>query len=249
MPADPPDAPPPTGADSPLALPPRSEAFRRFMAAPLFFALALMLATGLLAVLAWRGGAAVGERVDLVFEGCPEARPLLLARAEAIGLGEPLLDTDGDRSTLRVTLPGLEDDRVAVPALLLRPGRLRLLAQGAPLAQDSDLTVAQVRLDESGMAYTWIELEAEALTRITEAVAADPEGFIDIEMDGEIVARRPNFREVADGGIRIIDEGEQPARDRMRRAVDRAILLTDGPLPCVPRLADLRPVAGGQTPR
>jgi hypothetical protein len=70
---------------------PRSEAFQRFMAAPLIVATVLMLATATLAVLAWVGGTAEGDRLRIELQGtCSEASiPMLSARMDEMGLGDP----------------------------------------------------------------------------------------------------------------------------------------------------------------
>lgn len=226
-------------APTPAGLPPRSDAFRRFMAAPVIFALVMMIAVGALFLLAVRGGTATGDRVAIAFDTCDAAGPILLARAEAIGLGSPALDG----ATLTATLPGLDDDATAVPALLAAPGALEIRREGEVLATHEDVTVALVRLDESGLPYTWIELEEAALAAVTAAVLDEPDGNLLIALDGVVVADRPNSREVADGGLRIVEAREMTSKERMRRSVDRAILLSHGPLPCPTTVRAVTPLA------
>ena len=108
------------------------------------------------------------------------------------------------------TLPGLEGDEALIPALLAAPGALELRGD-AVVATTADLTVAQVRLDESACP-TWIELRPAPLKALTDAIAADPEGT-DIWLDGARVAGG-QFKSVADGGIRVVDVGEMPGTDR-----------------------------------
>lgn len=241
----------PLATDPPAATPsggppPRSAAFRRFMVAPLVVAGGLVAATLALVVLAIRGGQAEGDRVDIQFDTCAAAAPRLAARAHAIGLGDPQAGASGGRVTLSVTLPGLDDDRVAIPALLAAPGLFEITSEGAVLATHEDITLAQVQLDESGLPYTWIELDAEPLAAVTAAVDADPHGQLIMRLDGVVVAERPNTRDVADGGLRIVDGGELVSRDRMRRSVDRAILLSEGPLPCPTRVESVTSMATGE---
>ncbi len=204
------------------------------MALPLGFALLLMAATGVLFLLALRGGTPEGERVRLSWEACPEAGALVLARAEAVGLGTPRLAlAGGGRLSLEATLPGLADDRDAIPALLARPGTLMLQdASGTTVLTEDAVELAQVRLDESGLPYTWVELEDEAYAALEAATKAAPEDHLAVVVDGTLLVERPNSREVSDGGVRLVEGVEMDSKRRMRRAVDRSIALTHGPLPC-----------------
>jgi hypothetical protein len=215
------------------ALPPRSEAFRRFTAAPLLFALLLLLATGALAALVVRGGQAAGPRARMGFTGAcaAEAAPFIAARAAAIGLGAPEQALAGDRVELTATLPGLPDDLTHIPALLARPGRLRIGPAEAPLATEADLASAEVRLDEGGLPYAWVSFKADAALRLDEAFAAAHSGSTPITIDGVVVADRPN-NALEQAGLRIITQAAMPSRDRMRVAADQAIILSHGPLPC-----------------
>ena len=239
-----------TGSPPPQ-LPPRSAAYQRFMALPLGFALLLMLATGVLFLLALRGGTPDGERVQLSWAACPEAGPLVLARAEAVGLGTPRLASAGEgRVGLEATLPGLPDDRDAIPALLSRPGTLLLRTEaGASVLTEAAVELAQVRLDESGLPYTWVELEDDAYTALQKATEGAPDESLAVVVDGTVLVERPNSREVADGGIRLVEGVEMNSKRRMRRAVDRAIALTHGPLPCPLTNPALQPVDAAQPAR
>jgi hypothetical protein len=213
------------------------------MVAPLAVAGALVAATLALVLLAVRGGEAEGDRVEMRFATCAAAAPLLADRADAIGLGDPRSSASGDTVTLTATLPGLDDDRDAIPALLAATGAFEIRSEGEVLATHDDVTLAQVQLDESGLPYTWIELDTDPLAAVTAAVSADPAGQLIMTLDGAVVAERPNTRDVADGGLRIVDGGELVSRERMRRAVDRAILLSHGPLPCSTRVEGVASVA------
>lgn len=237
------DAPPPP-APPPLGLPPRSEAFRRFMVAPIVVASVLALATGALVLLAWRGGTASGPRLTVRFTStCPAAtQPILQARAEAIGLGDPLIALEDDGLRLTATMPGLPDDQTAVPALLARPGRFVGLAGGEVIVDNSHLTGAQIRLDESGMPYTWVGLSPAGAAAVRALATAAPEGALEMAIDEDRPTPRPNDIALEDDGLRIITE---PAvtEVRMRSAADRAILLGTAPLPCPLTLREVAPAA------
>jgi len=238
---------PPLGPTTRLA--PRSEAFQRFMAAPLIVASVLMLATASLALLAWIGSTADGQRVEMVFRGdCAQsAPPVLQARAEEIGLGSPEIAVAG-ASELRMvaTLPGQTDDESNhVPALLARPGTVLAGPSAAPVFTRDNIDSAQVRLDESGMPYTWIDLDKAALDAIATATESDPEGEMPIRIDDRDAPVRPFNKPVSDGGIRLLP-GDGNTRARMRVAADDAIVLTHGPLDCSLTVVRVTPVATGE---
>jgi hypothetical protein len=226
------------------ALPPRSEAFRRFTAAPLIFALLMMLATGALAALVVRGGQAAGPRAVLAFTGecAAVAAPVLAARAAAIGLGDPVQSVGAGRLELTATLPGLPDDLTHIPALLARPGRLRIGPAEAPLATEADIAGAEVRLDEGGLPYAWVTLKPEAAGRVDAAFAAAHGDSTPITIDGVVVADRPN-NALEQSGLRIITQVAMPSRERMRVAADQAIILSHGPVPCVLSVGEARVLA------
>lgn len=243
--ADAPEGAPAPPPGPPLGLPPRSEAFRRFMVAPILVASALALATGLLVLLAWRGGTAAGPRLAVRFTTvCPAAaQPVLAARADAIGLGDPIVQIEPDGLTLTATMPGLADDAVAVPALLARPGKFTGTAGGEVIVDNSHLTGAQIRLDESGMPYTWVGLSPAGAAAVRGLATADPEGAMEMAIDADRPTPRPNDIELEDEGLRIITE-VGVTELRMRVAADRAILLGTAPLPCPMQVAGTAPAAG-----
>ncbi|MBL8616853.1 MAG: hypothetical protein JNM72_14685 [Deltaproteobacteria bacterium] len=240
-----PEAAPPAPAVPPLGLPPRSEALRRFMVAPIVVASALALATGLLVFLAWRGGTAAGPRLTVRFTtACPAAaQPVLAARADAIGLGDPIVEVEPDGLKLTATMPGLADDAVAVPALLARPGKFSGTAGGELIVDSSHLTGAQIRLDESGMPYTWVGLSPAGAAAVRGLATADPEGALEMALDDDRPTPRPNDIELEDEGLRIITEAGV-TEQRMRTAADRAILLGTAPLPCPMQVAGTAPAEG-----
>jgi len=238
-------SPPPHG------LPPRSAALSRFMAAPLVLATVLMIATATLAVLAWLGGTADGDRVRLRLEGscAAEALPIVQARAEAVGLGAPELAVADGALELTATLPGLDDDATAIPRLLSRRGWLEV-RQGTTVVLDrSAVTEASIRLDETGAAYTWIEVPPEPLAALQAVLDDDPNGELTFYLDDEVTAVRPNSRGTKDGGLRIVTPGEILPAARMKVAADTSIVLAHGPLPCDLSPGAPTPVAGTGSPQ
>ena len=257
MSESPPPEPTPVHAPAPINAPPagggthmapRSEAFQRFMAAPLIVASVLMVATATLAVLAWIGGTADGERLQIDLQGscAPSSLPLLAARADELGLGDPRVSEVAGGVRIEATMPGTADDEAQhVPELLARRGALTAGPPTAPIFTRDNLELAQIRLDESGLPYTWLELDDTALAALAAAAEADPDGEMALQVDHVTAPPRPFHKTVSDGGIRLLP-GDGPTRDRMRVAADHAIVLTHGPLPCDWRVGSVSTVAGGE---
>jgi hypothetical protein len=221
-------------------LQPRSTGFSVFMAMPILLSLFLLLSLGLLAALSWFGGSASGDRVRMSFEGsCAEAASeTVLARAESIGLERPVLAMDKGTLIVEATLPGLEDDHVAMPRLLGNQGWLEMRDGSTVLASREALKKATLSLDEYGMPYVALQFSPAAHKKLQEHVDRDPKGSLGIYMDDQRLAARPNTTKIVSEDIRIITD-EAPTRERMRLATDSMILLSHPPLDCSLGLAAL----------
>jgi hypothetical protein len=212
---------------------------------PAILGVALLLAV---AGLAWQmnqPGTAGGARVRVRFPAdcAAQAAPVLLDRARDIGLGQPELAVEDGAVVLTATLPGLGDDRSAIPALLARPGSLRIDAKDGPVATEADLADASFDLDEGGTPITRLRLLPPARQRIAALLEADPGGALRIAVDGEQLPDRPNSIGLEDDQLRL-PSGDGDNRERARRAADRAISLSSGPLPCALGPATVEDAAG-----
>lgn len=221
------------------ALPPRSWGAMLFAAAPVVFALLLLVGGGTVVLLGTLGGEARGERLEVRFgvpcasgsgEPVRAAAELLAARAESIGLGEPIWSVSGDEITLVATMPGLPDDATAMPTLLARQGALAILRGDEVLAGRGDLEQVALRLDDAGLPVADLLLSSGAADRLREAIAADPDGELAVTVDGQAPTRRPNSLPLK--GNHLLLPGEGATAARMRAATDHAIVLGQGPLPC-----------------
>jgi hypothetical protein len=141
----------------------------------------------------------------------------------------------GDQLRLVATMTGYEDDRTAMPALLGRRGLLEVTHGDEVVLTQDDVEKAYLRLDESGMPFTHLELASEPGDALNTVTVGDPEGELVISMDGEVLAVRPNIDSVKNRELKVL-AGDGMTRLRMRRAVDRALLLEHGPLPCTLRV-------------
>ena len=217
------------------ARPPSSPAVMLFRAAPVFLAVLFMGSIASLVLLSWRGGRAAGDRVAMTFVGaCPvDAWQQLVAdRAGAIGLGQLDVRSDGGEVTLTATLPGLPDDRTAIPALLARRGTLEMRLDEKPLASRPDLLSAVPSVDEAGQPYARLTFTPQAAARIAEA--GDGHDMTTL-VDGEPRATWLSADTLETHTVRLL-EGGADNRERMRRAADDAIVLSHGPLPCAVHL-------------
>ena len=218
--------------------PPSSTAVMLFRAAPVVLAVLFAASIAMLVLLSWRGGTASGDRVAITFVGtCPVDawQPLVMARARAIGLGDPELRSDGRSVTLEATLPGLVDDRTEIPALLAREGRLEMRLDERILATRPDLVRAVPSVDEAGQPYASLTFTPEAAARIAEA--GDGHDMTTL-VDGEPRAAWLSTDTLETHTVRLL-EGGADNRERMRRAADDAIVLSHGPLPCAVRVESI----------
>lgn len=209
--------------------PQASPAKRALMAIPLVISVLALGVALYLAFLAPKERAATGARATLRFQtACPaEAGAVILKRAAAIGLGEPALRTTADGLELDATLPGLPDDRTAIPALLARPGKLELRVGDTIVATEADLGAGvELNMDLKGEPYAAIPLMAGAGKRF--AAASGP---VKMTLDGELLLDEPGNAPLKDDRLRASPQGKDNA-EKMRRAADWGIVLDSGPLPC-----------------
>ena len=227
-------------------LTPRSRSESLFMTIPLVFAGFLISAVAVLAFLVWRGGEVSGPRVKMIFSiSCeqPDVTQIqntLKKRVADVGLGDPKIElissTDGKpQVSLVTTLPGLDGDKEKIPQLFSRVGELTIKdAGGNILATKKNLQETSLALDESGMPYVGLFLDMDALKKMSTYVSQNPELYMNIYVDEEISAQRPNSVKVLvedEFEIRIVSE-DGDVRERMQLAADRNIVLSHPSYPC-----------------
>jgi len=202
------------------------------MSVPIAFGGALLLALLLLGINIYIGGTASGQRLQIQLEGScvAEALPIIQARATTIGLGDPVFQEDGMSLTVEATMPGLEDDAVAMPRILSRSATLEILGGDAVLATHADLETSELDLDENGMAYSGLTFTEDTTAKLRAYIQDQPQDYLVVMLDGDVVARRPNTIALEEE-FRVLMEAALPA-ERMRNAADITILLTHGQIPC-----------------
>lgn len=183
-----------------------------------------------------QGRAADGERVELTWQGCPEAGPVLEKRVASMGLGEPELHTEGDQLRLTVTLPDEPDVAARIPTTLGMRGVLSSHAEGSDevLFTNADVTGAAIRQDITLSPWVVLTLTEAAQERLQAHVLAHRDGRIRYTLDGQPLGSTSNL-DGAPREVELLPDGTDE-RDRMHRAAEQVIVL-DAPLPC-----DLVPV-------
>lgn len=215
-----------SSSDAPAA----SSRLRAFMAIPLVLAAAALIGALWVLFKLQQGRPAAGDRVALHFqtECAPRAAEVLRKRADAIGLGEPVVAEEPGGLLLTATLPGLPDDRTAIPALLAAPGRLELRLNGSALATEEDVVQTAINMDAGGTPYMELTLNGLAVKEIHEAATSG--AALEVALDGAVLLSE-DAGALRDDKLRLFPSQGTPA-ERMRAAVDWTILLGSGPLPC-----------------
>lgn len=180
-----------------------------------------------------QGRAPTGDRVEMSYTGCPEARDVVLSRVENMGLGDPKAASTETGFTITAQMP--DDARVAglIPETLTERGVFAVYygADRADLvAQFSDVERVFPRMTTDASAVSVVELKAELGVTIQSRQMQDPEGFLELWVDDVFLERFGNNAPLVNGEIEIEPEPETH-RDAIERAASRAIVLAD-PLPC-----------------
>ena len=162
------------------------------MLAPLFSVLFVFAAYGLLFGLGVLGREADGDRVQISFQGCPEAKEALAHRVDTMGLGDPQW-TDSPLA-VTVTLPSDPLDAEDIPKTLVRPGVMEIYQDGddTPTFTNAQITTAAPRLDLTMIPYTVMTLDAEAWAQAREAAGTEPKGRWRFDLDGETIGYQSN---------------------------------------------------------
>jgi len=208
-------------------LPPRPKAASIFMAAPILLLGGLGLAAALLwGVTRFGPSTADGTAITIGFSGAcmDQAAPLLLARAEQIGMPATI-----SGATMSATLPNIEDAQTAVPQLLIRSGTFTVLnASGETVFTNIHIDDIAIDLDNAGMPNTLIKLDAGAradLMGMDDSVTLTP--VVDGTEYGSMTVT-----DLKEEAVVTLHSGDGRTSLRMKRAADLAIILAHGPLPC-----------------
>jgi len=203
--------------------------------APFIMGLLLAVSAIALTLAGWFGGSATGERVLITFQTECEQEwgDLVAKRGDGVGLGDSVLEVVPGEVRYTATLPGIDDELTTIPALLTAPGRLEIFASedgetpiGDPLITEADLLEAHMSLDARGHPFTDVEFHESATGPIHDHV-----GPMLYYVDGVFVDKWLGLVQFEGETVRLQPRSESKAGN-MRRAVDIAISLQNGPAPC-----------------
>lgn len=218
-----------------------------FGSLPMLLAGFLIISLIGLFVLTRIGGQAEGARVEMRFESqcSDELAPVILARAQEMGLGEPQIevqDPHQQQVILVATLPGLQDDETTVPALLASGGVFEIYQAeslesppgGEALAGQEDIVNVWYQLSLEGHPVVQLELQPNALLRLQ----GRSKPVLLYTLDG-VVIETWDFEEGPDEDTVELQPELLRTEDEVRQAADWVILLRTGPTPCPARVASV----------
>ncbi len=209
------------------------------MAVPILSILAVALGY---AVLLWYGSAgrpATGAATVITFEACPEARPFIRSRVEAIGLPDAHFGQAPGGFTLSTRLPEQARVAEAIPGTLAKPGRFAVTKLdeqgdalgGEPIATEAHIAYATVYMGFLDTPRALVQLEQAQAQALRTWMESNPHKGVAMLIDGERVADRRNMPSEAQGKLELDLVGRSDL-ERMDFAAATAIVLDHGPLPC-----------------
>ena len=156
------------------------------LVAPIVMVSLIVGAYLLVGLLGFFGNTATGERKVLHYNSCPDADPILLARATEMGLGSPVLSHVGSLTTLTVTLPENTEQANDIPKTIAEKGRLSIATNTSEeLFNPENILSVSLSVGMLGESMVVLELTEEEVTtfkanidRAEEAIATlDNEPF------------------------------------------------------------------------
>ena len=210
----------------------RPQALNRLMLAPISIAFLLVVATGTLVWKMTQERDATGQRVSLSLKGecLAKAKEVILKRADAVGVGNPIFEEGSEGLQLTLTLPDIPNAAVDIPTLLLRQGLWTMKADDTILLDNGDITSASLSLDESGMPETLLSFEASSKQTAQMYLDAHLDGNTVLWLDDDKIITRPNTIPISDG-FRLISTNTEP-KIRMKESADFVILLSNPTIDC-----------------
>jgi hypothetical protein len=218
-----------------------------FGSLPMLLAAFLVLSLIGLFVLTRIGGKAEGARVEMRFQSdCSDLiAPVIQSRVQEMGLGEPSVEVQGQQVLVVATLPGLEDDETAVPALLASSGVFEIYQaetvesrpEGEALAGQEDILNVWYQLSLEGHPVVELELQPNALLRLQ----GRSKPVLLYTLDG-VVIETWDFEEGPDEDTVELQPELLRTEDEVRMAADWVILLRTGPTPCPATVASVTTV-------
>ncbi|HMV69018.1 MAG TPA: hypothetical protein PKA64_19375, partial [Myxococcota bacterium] len=148
--------------------------------------------------IAAQGRAADGPRVVIAFTACPEALPLVAARAEQMGLPEVSTEAGSDGFRLTARLPADERVARAIPGTLAARGvlQVRPITGGSDgdevLADNADVLDVVPYVDFLDTPKVAVQMSPAAAERLKLHMVAHPDDSLGYWLDSRRVTTRRN---------------------------------------------------------
>lgn len=197
-------------------------------------AMAVLLVGGyvLVMVLGARGRPATGDRVTLDFAACAEAEPVVRARVEEMGLGDPEWSELPGGFRLVTTLPDWDGANEDIPATLARQADFQVRYGDEVLLTGVDIASATMRLDYTTSATTAVVLTEPATERLKAfAHSHEPGTALQVALDSEVLATLYVGPDQPLEHLELNPSTGDRARN-IRAVAAWALLLNNGALPC-----------------
>lgn len=211
-------------------------------AAPLVAVPMVFAAYGYLFYSGLGGRPADGARVEIAFDGCEAAGPIIEARVQRMGLGDPVFGTRDSGPMIEVTLPTDEEVANDVPTTLARTGAFEIRAGDEVLFDNSALTDATVRMDIMMSPWVVLRLQEDAEASLHAHQKTDLSAETSYWIDGVKLGRISNQKTVMGGEVELPGDAAND-RARMQRAAADALVLSSGPLPCSVSVVSVHPAS------
>lgn len=201
---------------------------------PVGLTILIMVAYAMLFTLGMVGSSASGDRVTVTFSTCPEAKPLIEKRVDMMGLGQPQWSGSETQPVLTATLPATPA-AFGIPATLARTGRFSIRRgrdlSGEVILDQDDLETAEFSTKELGNPLVVLKLQRASQQRLEQWMEDNNDASITVWIDDESILTRPADPPFRREEIDIRSEGPD-GFDNLTRAVNWAMIMTHGPLPC-----------------
>ncbi|MFK7930394.1 MAG: hypothetical protein AB8H79_19555 [Myxococcota bacterium] len=185
------------------------------------------------------GSAAAGDRVQIDFDTCADARPLIEGRVEQMGLGDPVWSEHDGGLRLVATLPATAA-APHIPATLARTGNLQvragLTATDPIILGPEHITKAELSLKELGNPLVEVSMNLDGKSTLESHMEDHIDGQISVWIDAEKVFERENDPPFRNSKMDLRAQGDDGV-DNLRRAADWGMVMTHGPLPCEAKVA------------
>ena len=209
------------------------------LVAPIVMVSLIVGAYLLVGLLGFFGNTATGERQVLHYNSCPDADPILLARATEMGLGNPILSHVGSLTTLTVTLPENTEQANDIPKTIAAKGRLSIATNTSEeLFNPENILSVSLSVGMLGESMVVLELTEEEVTTFKANIDRAEEAIATLDNEPFSLIKPKDINKK--GQLKMIPTAHDP-KTQINMAARAHILLNDGQLPCTVTLSSVKP--------